>query len=219
MTWFPTVLRFSQAHPSSWRGSRKGTRDTSVSPRPSFSPFYLADARDIRLIRPFLKTFPSIAQKGHIKQVRSTERQASVRNRRLQDGAFRLLWLGGLRPGVEDGTMQQWSALGSTSGPQELFHPCGWASAGIPDGLVEDTFQVPLGQSRALEVLVSLDILGALQRLIVRYRLHPLLSETLQSLGVFSQIELSANKYDRDVWRMVVDLWEPLHRLSVCHAL
>lgn len=100
------------------------------------------------------------------------------------------------------------------SRPRES-HPRGWASAGIPDGLVKNTFQVPLGQSRALEILVSLDVLGALQRLIVRYRLHPLLSETLQSLGVFSQIELSADKYDRDVGRMVVDLWEPLQQLSV----
>lgn len=93
-------------------------------------------------------------------------------------------------------------------------HPCGWALAVIPDGLVENTFQVPLGKSRALEVLVSLDILGALQRLVIRYRLHSLLSETLQCLGVFSQIELSANKYDGDVGRVVVDLWEPLFHLS-----
>lgn len=123
-----------------------------------------------------------MAQKEHIKQVRSTERQASVRVRRLQDGALRLLGLGGLRPGVEDST----------------------------DGLVENTFQVPLGEGRALEVLVSLDVLGALQRLVVRYRLHSLLSEAVKRLLVFPKIELSADKYDRDVGCMVVDLWEPL---------
>lgn len=97
--------------------------------------------------------------------------------------------------------------------------PGGWVLAVIPDGLVENTFQVPLGQSRALKVLVSLDILGALQRLVVRYGLHPLLSETLERLGVFSQIELSANEYDRDVGRMVVDLWEPLFDSSAYCSL
>ena len=89
----------------------------------------------------------------------------------------------------------------------------------IPDGLVENAFQVPLGQSRALEVLVGLDVLGALQRLVVRYWLHPLLSEALERLGVFSQIELSSNEYDRDVGRMVVDLWVPLLRSSACYSV
>lgn len=36
-----------------------------------------------------------------------------------------------------------------------------------PDSLVKDALEVSLGQSRTLEVLVGLDLLGASQRLLV----------------------------------------------------
>lgn len=80
----------------------------------------------------------------------------------------------------------------------------------IPNSLVENALQVPLGQSRTLKVLVCLDVLGALQGLVIRYRLHFLLPEAIEGLRVFSQIKLSADEDDRDVGSMVVDLWEPL---------
>lgn len=86
----------------------------------------------------------------------------------------------------------------------------------IPNGLVENKFQVSLGQSRALDVLASPDVLLTLERLGIRYRRHSLLFETLDRIVVFFQIELSADEYDRDVGRMVVDLWEPLFHVSAC---
>lgn len=57
------------------------------------------------------------------------------------------------------------------------------------------------------------DFLGADQGLVVRYRLHSLLSEALQSLGVFSQIQLGANEDDWNVGRVMIDLWVPLWRI------
>lgn len=47
----------------------------------------------------------------------------------------------------------------------------------IPDRLIKNTLQVPLGQRRALKVLVRLDLLGTAQRLVVGYWLHALLAE------------------------------------------
>lgn len=83
-------------------------------------------------------------------------------------------------------------------------------SISVPNGLVENTLEVPLGQGGTFKVLVCLDVLGALQGLVIGYRLHFLLSEALEGLRVFSQIKLGANEDDRDVGSMVVDFWEPL---------
>jgi hypothetical protein len=79
-----------------------------------------------------------------------------------------------------------------------------------PDSLIKDALQIPLGQGRALEVLVSLDLLGADQRLVVGDRLHPLLAQGLQRGGVFPQIELRADEDDGDVRCVVVDFGVPL---------
>lgn len=82
----------------------------------------------------------------------------------------------------------------------------------LPDGLVEHTLQVPLGQGRTLQVLVSSDLLGHDQGLVVRDRLHALGSQTLQGGRVFSQVELGADEDDRDGRGMVIDLREPLNK-------
>lgn len=79
-----------------------------------------------------------------------------------------------------------------------------------PNSLIEDALEVSLGQGRALEVLVRANLLGANKRLIERDGLHALRSQALKSDGVFSQIQLGANKDDWDVGRVVVDLGEPL---------
>jgi hypothetical protein len=46
-----------------------------------------------------------------------------------------------------------------------------------PNCLVKDALQIPLSQGRALEILVSPDLLGTDESLVVGNRLHPLLSE------------------------------------------
>lgn len=86
----------------------------------------------------------------------------------------------------------------------------------IPDGFVENLFQLPLGQSRALDELDSPDFAGDPERVLGIHGLHSLLSETIEGCLVFSQIELSTDEYDRDVRRMVVDLWVPLYHSSAC---
>lgn len=84
-----------------------------------------------------------------------------------------------------------------------------------PNGLIEDALEVSLGQGRALEVLVRADLLGANERLVERDGLHALRAQALESAGVFSQIQLGANKDDWDVRRVVVDLGEPLMQMLV----
>lgn len=74
--------------------------------------------------------------------------------------------------------------LGSTRHWQGLACLCDWdhmkrASGNgeeldIPNGLIKDALQVPLRQSRTLEVLDGTDLLGANQSLVVRYGLHSL---------------------------------------------
>ncbi len=54
------------------------------------------------------------------------------------------------------------------------------------------------------------DLFRHLKRLLIRHRLHPLLSERLHCPSVFSQVQLRADQDDRDVWRVVFDFWEPL---------
>jgi hypothetical protein len=80
----------------------------------------------------------------------------------------------------------------------------------IPDSLVKDTLEVSLRQSRALKVLVRLNLLGTSEGLLVRHWLHALLAQRLESRGVLPQIQLSADQDDGDVWGMMVDLRVPL---------
>lgn len=101
---------------------------------------------------------------------------------RLQDRALGLLVLRGLRAGIQHSA----------------------------DGLVEDALQVALGERRALQVLVRLDLPGAYQGLLVGHGLHSLLPQGLESRGVFSQIELGADEDNGDVGRVVVNLGVPL---------
>lgn len=61
---------------------------------------------------------------------------------------------------------------------------------------------------------MRLDLLGANQSLIVGNRLHALLAEGLEGVGVLSQVQLGADEDDGNVWRMVVDLGVPLHQIS-----
>jgi hypothetical protein len=84
----------------------------------------------------------------------------------------------------------------------------GWEN--IPDSLVKYALQIPLRQGRALEVLVRLDVLCALQGLVVRHGLHALLPECLERGGVFPEIELRADENDGNVRRVVVDFGVPL---------
>jgi len=57
---------------------------------------------------------------------------------------------------------------------------------------------------------VRSDSLCGDQSLVVGHRLHSLLSQTLESGWVFAKIQLSANKDDGNIWRMVIDFREPL---------
>ena len=84
------------------------------------------------------------------------------------------------------------------------------ATANIPDGLVEDALEVALGEGRALEVLVGLDLLGAEQGLVVGHGLHALLAQGVERVRVFAEIELRSDEDDGDVGRVVVDLGVPL---------
>lgn len=82
----------------------------------------------------------------------------------------------------------------------------------IPDGLVEHTLEVALGQGGALQVLVGLDLLGAEKGLVVRHGIHALLAQGFESRGVFPEIELRSDEDDGDVGRVVIDLGVPLQR-------
>jgi len=88
--------------------------------------------------------------------------------------------------------------------------------ANSPDSLVKDALQVPLGQGRAFKVLVCLNLFGADQGLIIRYGLHSLLPQRVESRRILSKIKLGADQDDGNVRRMVVNLGVPLwHSLSV----
>lgn len=71
-----------------------------------------------------------------------------------------------------------------------------------------------MSEGRTLEVLVGLDLLGASQRLLVRHRLHTLLSERLEGGSVFSKIKLGSDKDNGNVRRMMINLRIPLERVS-----
>lgn len=94
--------------------------------------------------------------------------------------------------------------------------PTGRAGAcDAPDGLVEDALEVALGQGRALEVLVGLDLLRAEQGLVVRHGLHALLAQGVHGRRVFPEVELGSDEDDGDVGRVMVDLGVPLGEAGV----
>lgn len=59
------------------------------------------------------------------------------------------------------------------------------------------------------------DILRGSEGLIVGDRLHSLLAETLDGVGIFPQIELRADQDDRNVRGVMADFRVPLIRVSV----
>lgn len=127
--------------------------------------------------------------------------------RDLQDGARLLLGLRGLRSRVQDstgrGTGPIVSKLDDILSAYAKFR-------NLPNSLVEDALEISLSQGGTLKVLVSPDLLGAEQRLLVRYGLHALLSQGLEGGGVLSKIELGADEDDWDIGRVVVNLGVPL---------
>lgn len=80
----------------------------------------------------------------------------------------------------------------------------------LPYRFIEYTFKVPLGECRTFQIFMRPDLFGYLERLLIRHRLHPLLSERIHSRSVFSQVQLCADQDDRDVWRVMLYFWEPL---------
>lgn len=87
---------------------------------------------------------------------------------------------------------------------------CSSSKRDAPDSLVKDALEVSLRESRALEVLVSLNFLGTDEGLLVRNRLHALLSQGVEGGGVVAKIELGADEDDGNVGGVVVDLGVPL---------
>ena len=84
---------------------------------------------------------------------------------------------------------------------------------GIPDvpySLIEHALQVPLRQSRALEVLLSLDFLCDNDGLSELNWGHFLLPQALFGCLILSEIQLSADQYNRDAGRVVINFWVPL---------
>ena len=80
----------------------------------------------------------------------------------LEDGALGSLLGGNLRARVQYGTARNVREL--SGGGRNLRHK---PRGSLPDGLVENALEVSLGQCRALEVLVSPDLLGTHQSLLV----------------------------------------------------
>lgn len=82
----------------------------------------------------------------------------------------------------------------------------------IPDSLIKDTLEISLCESGALEILVSLDLLGTGKGLLVGNGLHSLLSEGFECSGILAKIELGADQNDGDVGSVMIDLGIPLER-------
>jgi len=78
------------------------------------------------------------------------------------------------------------------------------------DGFIEHSLQSLLGQSRALQVLGRVDLLGQLEALLVGDRSQLLLREALNGGLVLSQIQLGSNNEDGHIGAMVVDFRVPL---------
>lgn len=80
----------------------------------------------------------------------------------------------------------------------------------LPDSLVKDALEVSLRESRALEVLVSLNFLGTDEGLLIRHGLHALLSQGVEGGAVVAEIELRADEDNGNVGSVVVDFRVPL---------
>merc|ERR1712233_217335 len=78
------------------------------------------------------------------------------------------------------------------------------------DGFIEHSLQSLLGQSRALQILGSVDFLGELETLLVGDGSQLLFGQTLNGGLVLSQIQLGSDNEDRNVRAMVVDFRVPL---------
>jgi len=97
--------------------------------------------------------------------------------------------------------------------PTPLASP--YPTSNIPNCLVEYTLQVSLCQSRTFQIFVCADFLCNNQGLVIRYRLHTLLSQALKRSGILSQIKFCADE-DNRYWRSVmVDFGEPLKKGNV----
>jgi hypothetical protein len=88
--------------------------------------------------------------------------------------------------------------------------------ADVPDSFVKDTFEVPLGQCRALEVLLRLDFPADLKRLLVLDGLSAHLSHALLGSFVISQIQLGTDEDDRNARSVVFNLGCPLYAREQC---
>lgn len=85
-----------------------------------------------------------------------------------------------------------------------------------PNSLVKDALEVSLRESRALEVLVSLNFLGTDEGLLIGHGLHALLPQRVEGGGVVAKIELGADENNGDVGSVVVDFGVPLELVSGC---
>lgn len=89
----------------------------------------------------------------------------------------------------------------------------------LPDGLVENRLEIPLGKGRALEVLPRADLLGTVDTHLERYRSHAFLVQALNGIGVLAQIELGAHQDDGDTGGVMLDLGVPLPEKSACRSI
>lgn len=80
----------------------------------------------------------------------------------------------------------------------------------LPDGLVENGLEIPLGESRALEILPRADLLGTVDTHLECYRSHALLVQARNGIGVLAQIELGAHQDDGDAGGVMLNLGVPL---------
>jgi len=126
----------------------------------------------------------------------------------LQDGALALLDLRLRFPSwIQNGTFSH------VSSSKLVLEECD-----SPNSLIEYRLQVSLCQSRALEVLDGLDLLGTVKGLLVCDGSHPLLGQATNRVGIFTEIELGANQDDGDIGSMVINFGVPLQSsVSLSH--
>jgi hypothetical protein len=82
------------------------------------------------------------------------------------------------------------------------------------DRFVKDALEIPLRQSRALDVLHRSNLFGHLHGLLVVDRRHLPLSQLLAHFGIISKIKLCADEYNGYARRMVLYFWIPLRKPS-----
>lgn len=125
----------------------------------------------------------------------------------LKNGAFASLGLG-------RGSRAYYGSAIKLISTRALF--CASSHVGMErhslDSFVEHALQIPLGQSRALEVLDGFDVLGDLDCLFVLYGLHLTLAQLLFDFWVVAQVELGSDEDDWDAGRVVLYLGVPLRR-------